>query len=288
VRPTVLIVGGFMTVPANYWPLRRRLLRRGAGDVRIAPIWPIDWALAAVLGLGPIMRRTRKAILRAYHSAGDQPTIVVAHSGGGIAARLAMSATPFHGRPGGAAEAVGCLVTLGTPHQLAGLASRYRHAGHEACAFLDRESPGASFAPRTAYLSVGSRYPMAGLPGIFGQAVRGAFSVIIGGEAQADGDGIVPLSAVHLAGAEQMTYDDARHGHIGANWYGSDAIVDRWWPAAVRLWRAALEERAAGGTEAARSDAPPRFIAPSDEPSGGGLVAARKGSTNGSAKGAPH
>lgn len=277
-----------MTFPANYWPLRRRLLRRGAGDVRIAPIWPIDWALAAVLGLGPIMRRTRKAILLARRSAGDQPIIVVAHSGGGIAARLAMSATPFHGRPGGVAEAVGCLVTLGTPHQLAGLPNRYRHAGHEACAFLDRESPGPFFAPRTGYLSVGSTYPMAGFPGIFGRAVREVFSVIVGGDPQADGDGIVPLSAVHLDGAEQLTYDDARHGHIGANWYGSDAIVDRWWPATIRLWQSALEARAKVATaadEPAGAERAP-LIAPGDEPSGKRLVAARKGSTNGSARSA--
>ena len=44
-RPTVLIVGGFATAPPNYWPMRRRLLRLGAGQVRIAPIWPPDWCL---------------------------------------------------------------------------------------------------------------------------------------------------------------------------------------------------------------------------------------------------
>jgi hypothetical protein len=239
-----------MTLPANYWPLRRRLLRRGAADVHIAPIWPIDWGLAAVIGFGPIMTRTRRAIIEANRTSG-QPIIVVAHSGGGLVARLAMSDAPFHGRRGGVGDAVGCLVTLGTPHKLAWLPNRYRHAGHEASAFLDRESPGAFFAPRTTYLSVGSTYPMAAFPGVVGKAAREVFSVIVGDDTSGVGDGIVPFSAVHLEGAEQMTFDDARHGHIGANWYGSDAIVDRWWPAAVRLWQSALAARAQGATVSA-------------------------------------
>jgi len=243
VQPTVLIVGGFMTLPANYWPLRRRLRQRGAAKVLIAPIWPIDWALAAVVGLGPIMRRTREAIAHAHRVAGNEPILVVGHSGGGIAARLAMSSSPFYGRPGGVAEAVGCLVTLGTPHALARLPNRFQHTGHAAAAFLDRESPGAFFAPRTAYLSVGSTYPMAGFPGVLGRAVHEVFSVIVGDGAGELGDGIVPLSAVHLEGAQQLTFDDTRHGHIGANWYGSDAVVDRWWPQAVELWHAAVEAR---------------------------------------------
>jgi hypothetical protein len=245
VKPSVLIVGGFMTVPANYWPLRRRLLARGAGRVDICPLYPIDWALAAMVGLGPVMRRTRSAVVRSYRRAGRQPLIVVAHSGGGIAARLAMSATPYHGQQGGVAEAVGCLVTLGTPHRLAHSANRYHHAGHDAAASLDRESPGAFFAPRTAYLSVAADYPLAPFPGLLGRFAREVFTVVVGEDATTAGDGIVPVRLAHLDGAEQLTYSDARHGHIGASWYGADRLVERWWPRALELWRAALEARRA-------------------------------------------
>ena len=239
--PRVLIVGGFLTLPLNYWPLRRRLLARGAAAVDIAPVWPIDWALATVLGMAPVMRRTRLAILRSYQAAGRQPIIVIGHSGGGIAARMAMSDAPFYGQRGGVAEAVGCLVTLGTPHGMAQLSNRYRHAGHEATEFLDRVSPGAYFAPRTAYLSIGSKYEAAAFGGIVGRLADEAFSIIVGQGAVRAGDGIVPHAVVHLDGATQLSFDDARHGHIGANWYG--AIVDRWWPTAVGLWRRALDAR---------------------------------------------
>ena len=40
-----------------------------------------------------VMRRTKASILRAYAAADGQPIIVVSHSGGGIATRLAMSRT---------------------------------------------------------------------------------------------------------------------------------------------------------------------------------------------------
>src|SRR5918996_1536316 len=116
--PSVLIVGGFMTAPPNYWPMRRRLLRRGAARVDICPLWPPDWALAGLLGMGLLMRRAGRAVARTWKAGGRRPIILVGHSGGGIAARLAMSPVPFHGRRAAVAEAVGCLVTLGTPHML--------------------------------------------------------------------------------------------------------------------------------------------------------------------------
>ena len=240
--PSVLIVGGFMTAPPNYWPLRRRLLRRGAARVDIASLWPPDWALASVLGFGLLMRRTAASILRARRAAGT-PLIVVGHSGGGLCVRLALSEAPFHGQRGGMADAVGCLVTLGTPHMLARLTNRYHHAGHAASDFLEREQPGAFHAPRTAYLSVGSSYSAAPFPGPIGWLAREFFSVVVGKDTAALGDGIVPTNAVHLPGAEQLTFDDVRHGHVGRNWYGADEVVDRWWPRAVELWRGALEAR---------------------------------------------
>lgn len=241
--PSVLIVGGFATVPPNYWPLRERLRRRGVERVDICPLWTPDWLLAAMLGLGPILRRTGRAINSTYVKGGRRPIMVIGHSAGGIAARLAMANVPFNGRKAGVAEQVGCLVTLGTPHGLVNVGNRYQHAGHQAAAFLDRETPGAYFAPRTAYLSIGSRRqgPAFGGPG--GRVANDFFSIAVGDETAATGDGIVPLSAVHLEGAEQITFEGVRHGMLGAPWYGDDEIIDRWWPVAHRLWRTALEAR---------------------------------------------
>jgi hypothetical protein len=243
-RPSVLIVGGFATAPPNYWPLRRRLLRRGAARVDICLLWPPDWLLAGILGFGAILRRTGRAVAQTYVAGGRQPIIVVAHSAGGIATRLAMSKTPFNGRVAGVSEAVGCLVTLGTPHGLGSLQNRYQHAGHHAVAFLERETPGAYFAPRTAYLTVGSRAPAGRLNGRGGGVVEEVFRMMVGEDVTIGGDGVVPVGAVHLEGAEQLTFDGVGHGMIGAPWYGNDEVVDRWWPTAVALWEQALEARA--------------------------------------------
>lgn len=244
-RPSVLIVGGFGNAPANYWPFRRRLLRHGVERVDIAPLWPPDWALASLLGFGPILRRTGRAIARTYTTGGRRPIIVIGHSGGGIAARLAMSSVPYHGRLAGVAEAVGCLVTLGTPHRLWELPNRYRHAGHEAAEFLERNTPGAFFAPRTGYLTIGSNRRSALIRGPFGRLIDELFGMVVGTDEQRLGDGIVSGRTVHLEGAEQLTFDDVVHGIFGSPWYGDDEIIDRWWPTALRLWQEALAARAA-------------------------------------------
>ena len=241
--PSVLIVGGFATVPPNYWPLRQRLLARGASRVDIAPVWTPDWVLGALLGFGSVMLRTGRAIGRTWREGGRKPIILVGHSAGGIAARLALADKPFNNRIADVAEAVGCLVTLGTPHGLSVLTNRYHHAGHAALDFLDQATPGAYFAPRTSYLSIGGRTPNAEFPGLLGDLANEAFGVAVGKETQALGDGIVPFSAVHLDGATQLTYEDVRHGMVGAPWYGDDVMLDRWWPVAVDLWRAALKAR---------------------------------------------
>jgi pimeloyl-ACP methyl ester carboxylesterase len=230
--------------------MQRRLQQHGAARVEISPLWLPDWAIAPLLGFGPVMRRTARAIATTYAAGGGLPVIVVGHSGGGIFARLAMSNVPFNGRAGGMADRVGCLVTLGTPHGLGRLSNRYRHAGHAATDFLERSTPGAWFAPRTSYLSVGSSMPPVATVNLAGRLTREFFTIAVGDETAGLGDGIVPFAAVHLEGAAQLTFDDVHHGVIGTPWYGDDAIIDRWWPVALELWRAALAARRKEAEEA--------------------------------------
>jgi hypothetical protein len=241
--PSVLIVGGFATVPPNYWPLRRRLLDRGAARVDIAPIWLHDWALAGVIGLGRILRTTGRAISRTHDRGGRRPIMVIGHSGGGVASRLAMSTVPYRGHHAGAADAVGCLVTLGTPHDLHKLRTRYRHKGHEALEFLERESPGAFHSPRTRYLTIGGILEPKTTVGLVRWATEQAFSVIIGEQLWDPGDGIVPASAAHLKGAERINVRGASHGTLGRRWYGSAEVIDEWWPTAFGLWKEAALAR---------------------------------------------
>jgi hypothetical protein len=241
----VLIVGGFLTEPVNYHRVRQRLLERGAGAVSIAGIHIPDWLAAGVVGFGPILARTGRQIRRAWVQAGRQPIIVVGHSGGGILARLAMVDAPLDGHRAGVAPAVGCLVTLGTPHELARARVR-RHRGIEAARFLDRHTPGAWHQPGTGYLTVASDFikPWDALPEARWDRFRArVFWSIVGPIAPAGSDGIVSVTAAHLTGARQLTFSDVRHGHVGGPWYGDAEVIDRWWPVAVELWQTALVAR---------------------------------------------
>jgi PGAP1-like protein len=243
-QPAVVIAGGFATSPPNYWGLRRRLLARGAARVDICQLWPPDWMLAGLVGFGPILSRTGRRIAATHRAAGRQPIIVIGHSAGGIAARLAMSGTPYRGQLAGVSEAVGCLVTLGTPHGLAALPHRHQHAGHEAAEFLEHETPGAFFAPRTAYLTVCGRIEPVPVRDPVAYVTRAVFTRMVGEQPEPAGDGIVPVVAAHLEGATQITLDGVKHGMIGGPWYGDEETLDRWWPAAVDAWRSALGVRA--------------------------------------------
>jgi len=260
--PHVLIVGGFLTEPFNYWPMQRRLSARGAASVSIAPLHVPDWLAAGLTGFGPMLSRLAGAIRRTEAAGGGEPLLVVAHSGGGIATRLAMSEVPFRGHRGAVAGSIGALVTLGTPHGLADSRVRSAHSGVVAARFLDRHCPGTCFAPTTAYLTVGSDFvrPDALVEGRgarggrvspltwWDRLLRQGFEGIVGALPPEGGDGIVSAAAAHLPGAERLTFHDVRHGHIGGPWYGDDQIIDRWWPRAVDLWRVALAARDAAAT----------------------------------------
>lgn len=252
VSPVVLILGGFLTSPPIYVPLARRLVRRGVADVLIARVWTPDWLLAASRGLGPSVTRAGRALLRAgERSAGSSasrgaPVMVVGHSAGGMLGRLLTSPVPFEGRRLGAAPRVGALVTLGTPHHASLDADIGGRVGALACAFADREVPGAMFAPRVGYVTVTSRAiagddrgePRARTAMRFYRGLLGE------GLVSAEGDGLIPIESALLDGATRIVLDGVVHGQFGGQpWYGSEDIVDSWWPTAVEAWHAALRAR---------------------------------------------
>ena len=244
VAPHVVIVGGYLTEPIFYWPMRRRLLRRGAGGVSVAQLhWP-DWLAMSFAGMGPAMLRAARKIARARH-ASDAPLIVIGHSAGGILSRLAMSAEPIDGRYTDVHAAVGCLVTLGTPHRLHPTIG-WHHPGVRATELLERTTPGAFHAPTTGYLTVGSTLtrPARRAPtNSVKQAVNRIMRVFVGETPGARGDGIVDNEMCQLAGVRHMALPDVLHGTFGGPWYGDADVIDRWWPAALEEWRAALAAR---------------------------------------------
>lgn len=245
--PHVVIIGGYLTEPLFYWPMRERLMGRGAASVRIASLhWP-DWLAMSFAGMGPVMLRGARAI-REARRASDEPLLVIGHSAGGIVARLAMAPEPLDGRQVGVADDVGCLVTLGTPHTLLPSLPLWRHPGVRATEFLEVVSPGAYFAPTTEYVTVGStRVPIGtwAPTNSLKNLINRVMSRFVGEEVGTLGDGIVGNEISQLGGALHLEMPDVLHGTVGGPWYGDSAIIDRWWPVALERWASARQARAA-------------------------------------------
>jgi len=248
--PTVLILGGFLTAPPMYRPLVRRLIERGAAGVVVANVWTPDWLIAGARGIGPICTRSARAVQAAVRMSAERsdgaPLLVIGHSAGGLVARLLTSPEPIQGRHLGAARRIGAIVTLGTPHRLAGgqgIGSRIRDV---AAATADALVPGAYFAPEIGYVAVASRAVRGDPAGAARQRVAHLMYRSIIGRAAVpgtEGDALVPVSAAGLDGARQVVLERAVHG-VRGSWYGSPAALDICWPIALETWRAALEQRA--------------------------------------------
>ena len=252
VPPTVLILGGFLTGPLMYRRLVERLGARGAAGVVVANVWPPDWLIAGVRGVGPLTTRSGRALHGAWRLSrdvsGGAPLLVVGHSAGGITARLLTAREPFPGRRFGAAPLIGAIVSLGTPHRLAAGEGIGRRLSEVAAATADEVVPGAFFAPEIGYVSVASQAIRADPTGHGRERVAGLLYRSVIGRAAVpgtEGDGLVPVAATQLAGARHVLLDHSIHGPgAGAPWYGSDDALDVWWPIALEAWRGALAYRA--------------------------------------------
>ena len=263
----MLIIEGLVSPPIAYRRMRQRLLDRGAAGVDLGPVRVHDWVWAGLRGFDRLDRQVADAIEGAHGHAGGRPIMVVGHSGGGILARLAMSAGVAERQDGHIANMVGCLVTLGTPHDLHRADARWQHAGVRLARLLAERSPGARFAPTTGYVTVasdavrprpvsatrpaGATRPMT-LPKSVGRLrphnpVRAArnefFRAIVGTTQPTGSDGVVSVQIAHLEGARQVTFHDVHHGVLGDQWYGDASVIERWWPVALQAWRDALEAR---------------------------------------------
>ena len=250
VRPTVLVLGGFLTAPPMYIPFVRRLLDRGAAGAVVANVWTPDWLIAGARGMGPICSRSAKALRAAVRLAEEvsegAPLLVIGHSAGGLTARLLTSEAPIDGRRFGARRWIGAIVTLGTPHRLASGQGIGRRIRDVAAARADAVVPGAAFAPEIGYVTVASRAIRGEPRGRPRERVAQLMYRSIMGRAATpgiEGDALVPVVAAGLDRARHVVLDRAVHG-VRGSWYGSTDALDEWWPAALEAWRSALEYRA--------------------------------------------
>ena len=208
----ILVLGGFLIGAEAYGPLVASLERLSAQPARLLDrVAPLAAELAARSPSGRIT--------------------LVGHSSGGILLRLFLADGPFEGRRYSGRRLADTLVMLGSPHTaLKATAMRARVA---------RELPGAFFASADTdpvrYVAVAGAIDLAEEAGQASATARRlaptAYRNSTGDPADR-GDGLVPVESALLEGAEAVVLEGVAHGGaFGPVWYGTPAVVERWWAA---------------------------------------------------------
>ncbi|NJL44567.1 MAG: lipase [Leptolyngbyaceae cyanobacterium SM2_3_12] len=224
--PTV-ILPGYLAGAAPYQGMVRQLNDRGIPTTTV-PLTRRDWwPTLGGQSMGPILQKLDQTVQAVRQSTGAEQVNLVGHSAGGWIARIYLGEKPYavHApdlarRNVWAAHAqVATLITLGTPHTSQ---ERWTRRNLD---FVNNTYPGA-FYPGITYLCVAGQ-------AIYGQRWRQWFTfnsyTITCGTGACWGDGITPISAAHLAGANNLVFEGVHHSpQPGVTWYGTQEVVERW------------------------------------------------------------
>lgn len=223
--PTV-ILPGYLESAIAYRQLEQSLQQLGFPTVTV-PLRRRDWI--ALLGGRPVtpilwqLDRTVKQILQQYNSSQIN---LIGHSAGGWISRIYMGDKPYVGRDQvesslwKAHPLVANLVTLGTPHISQERWTRWN------LDFVSNNYPGA-FYKNVRYVCVAGKT-------IFGERRPGSWLAyssyqLTCGQGNTWGDGITPIAAAHLDGAENIVIEGVRHSPRSPGiWYGSPQTLQTW------------------------------------------------------------
>ena len=223
--PTV-ILPGYLEGAIAYRQLEQSLQQMGLPTVTV-PLRRRDWF--PTLGGRPItpilqlLDRTVKQVLQQYNVSQIN---LIGHSAGGWISRIYLGEKPYLGRgeikPSiwSSHPQVSTLITLGTPHISQERWTRWN------LDFVNNNYPGA-FYPNVRYVCVAGK-------SIFGERRRGSWLAyssyrLTSGQGNCWGDGITPITAAHLAEAENLVVEGVKHSPKAAGlWYGSPQIIPSW------------------------------------------------------------
>jgi hypothetical protein len=228
-RCPIVILGGVLSRPGLYAEMQRTLAASSGVPVTIVRTSLLDWVLAvSAYGWHRIIRKLDDEVRRAA-AAGGSRVVLIGHSAGGVMGRLYLSPEPFRGQVFAGLDRVAHLVTLGSPNtnQRVGPMRRW----------VDRRYPGACFSPHVRYTSVAGRWLEGRTRGDLSQRVAHAVYRRLRGDGATWGDGLVPVDVALLPGARPVVLDGVGHapGRVRP-WYGSAAVVRRWWASAMSEW----------------------------------------------------
>ncbi len=225
--PTV-IVPGFFARAKEYYDLEKSLNQLNIPTVTV-PLRKRDW-LSTVGGRSvvPIIKEIDRTVAGVLNKFNTAEVNLIGHSAGGWISRIYLGDIPYdiHGDVSGdrsvwnAKNRVNTLITLGTPH-----ISEERWTKRN-LDFVNRNYPGA-FYEDVNYICVAGK-------AIYGRRKLGSWLAynsyqLTCGEGNCWGDGITPIVAAHLQGAENITLENVTHSPTSERiWYGSQNILKSW------------------------------------------------------------
>jgi hypothetical protein len=218
----IVILGGFLSVPRIYAPMRDWLAQCTNQPVWVVETGVHDWLKGVrAEGWARILDRLERTV---HEAAGSSPTgriTLIGHSAGGVMGRLFLSPTPFLGRSYAGLEPVAHLITLGSPH--------YNLRGSRMRRWVEKQYPGSYF-PSVRYTSVAGKAIHGRRRGSLGERWAYACYWRLCGDGNVWGDGLVPLSSQLLSGSQQIVLEGVSHfTGFGGPWCGSPSILPRWW-----------------------------------------------------------
>ena len=234
----IVIVGGATWWPRSYRNFADTLREVSGSEVHVAPITPLDWAVGYFRGFGQLVFEVASTVDRALLESEAKKVVLVGHSAGGLACRVYIGGDPpYGGRRYSGHRRVECLISLGTPHNVAD------DTRLSPIARVNDLFPGALHSDSgLRYLSVAGD----AVDGASSEKARRRYERFVD-DGRVEGDGVVPVEAALLPGSENVVVDGVHHNRRLGLWYGSDReTVGRWWPEGLR---GPQEVRSAGGRE---------------------------------------
>jgi len=225
--PTV-IIPGYLAGASAYRDMAQTLQQQGFPTVTV-PLRRRDWfPTIGGRSMVPILRYIDRTVKQLRDRHKSDKINLIGHSAGGWIARIYLGEVPYciHGdvtpdaRLWNKHSHVETLLTLGTPHRSQ---ERWTKKNLD---FVNVNYPGA-FYQDVRYVCV------------VGKTVRGDRTLrkwftynsyqLTCGQGESWGDGITPITAAHLEGAENQTLEGVWHSPSNPDmWYGTASVMESW------------------------------------------------------------
>jgi len=226
----IVILGGYLSNQSFYRGMSRSLRQLTGRPVWVVNVLLRDWLpFGTPAGMSYLLDKLRVTVDQARQATNGSKVTLIGHSAGGLLMRLYLGPDEFRGLRYAGVEHVDRLICLGSPHYNQG---GWRSGGPVSRQIQERY-PDACFSKEVQYTSVAGRWICGTNFGPLLAAWAYGRYRDFGGDGTAWGDGVIPVNSALLNGSIQLTIPDVSHsGYFGQLWYGSDAIIPRWWDAA--------------------------------------------------------